>query len=127
MDALALHEFHHGLNASFGELNGAETVSNYGDVLAEYAALRESAGVLDLSFRSRIWLTGADRVRFLHGQVTNDVKRLQVGQGCYAALVTAKGKMESDLNIYALQDEVLLDFEPGLTEKISQRLEKYIV
>jgi folate-binding protein YgfZ len=35
--------------------------------------------------------------------------------------------MESDLNIYALPDELLLDFEPGLTEKISQRLEKFLV
>ena len=35
--------------------------------------------------------------------------------------------MESDLNIYALQDELLLDFESGLTAKISQRLEKFIV
>jgi folate-binding protein YgfZ len=59
--------------------------------------------------------------------VTNDVKQLRVGEGCYAALVTAKGKMESDLNIYSLQDELLLDFEPGLVERISQRLEKYIV
>jgi folate-binding protein YgfZ len=72
-------------------------------------------------------LTGADRVRFLHGQVTNDLKRLRVGEGSYAALTTAKGKMESDLNIYCLQDELLLDFEPGLTEKVTARLEKYIV
>ena len=110
MQPLALREFHQSLNAQPGELNGAEVVSSYGDVLAEYAALRESAGVLDLSFRSRICLTGADRARFLHGQVTNDVKRLRVGEGCYSALTTAKGKMESDLNIYALQDELLLDF-----------------
>ncbi|HEX4342745.1 MAG TPA: glycine cleavage T C-terminal barrel domain-containing protein, partial [Verrucomicrobiae bacterium] len=95
--------------------------------LAEYAALHGAAGVIDLSFRSRICLAGADRARFLHGQVTNDIKRLGVGQGCYAALVTTKGKMESDLNVYALQDELLLDFEPGLTEKVSQRLEKFIV
>jgi folate-binding protein YgfZ len=127
MNPSVLHEFHHGLGAHFGELNGAEIVARYGDVLVEHAALRESAGVLDLSFRGRICLTGADRVRFLHGQVTNDIKRIQTGQGCYAALVTGKGKMESDLNIYALQDELLLDFEPGLTAKISQRLEKYIV
>jgi folate-binding protein YgfZ len=127
MNPLPLHEFHHSLNARFGELNGAEIVSSYGDALAEHAALRDSAGVLDLSFRSRICLTGADRARFLHGQVTNDINRLRTGEGCYAAITTAKGKMESDLNIYALQDELLLDFEPGLTEKISQRLEKFIV
>jgi len=127
MNPLPLHEFHHSLGARFGELHGAQIVSNYGDVLAEHAALRERAGVLDLSFRSRICLTGADRVRFLHGQVTNDINRLRPGDGCYAAITTAKGKMESDLNIYALPDELLLDFEPGLTGKISQRLEKFIV
>jgi folate-binding protein YgfZ len=127
MNPLMLHEFHHGLRAQFAELNGAEIVADYGDWLAEHAALRETAGVIDLSFRSRICLTGADRVRFLHGQVTNDVKKLRVGEGCYAAITTNKGKMESDLNIFALADELLLDFEPGLTEKISARLEKFIV
>ena len=127
MNPLSLREFHHGLRANFSELNGAEIVNDYGDWLAEHAALRETAGVIDLSFRSRICLTGADRVRFLHGQVTNDVKKLRVGEGCYAAITTAKGKMESDLNILALADELLLDFEPGLTEKISARLEKFIV
>ena len=125
--SLMLHEFHHRLGARFAGREGAEVVNDYGDWLAEHAALRQNAGVLDFSFRSRICLTGADRVRFLHGQVTNDVKKLCVGEGCYAALVTAKGKMESDLNIFNLQDELLLDFEPGLTEKISQRLGKFIV
>jgi folate-binding protein YgfZ len=127
MNPLMLHEFHHGVNARFAELNGAEIVADYGDWLAEHAALRETAGVIDLSFRSRICLAGADRVRFLHGQVTNDVKKLRTGEGCYTAITTAKGKMESDLNIFALADELLLDFEPGLTEKISARLEKFIV
>src|ERR1035437_470441 len=100
MIPLPLHEFHRSLVARFAEVNGAEAVTDYGDALAEHAALRESASVLDFSFRSRICLTGADRVRFLHGQVTNDVQRRRVGEGCYAALVTAKGKMQSDLNIY---------------------------
>ncbi len=127
MASLDLHEFHHSLGARFAELNGAEVVNDYGDWLAEHAALSENAGVIDLSFRSRICLVGADRIRFLHGQVTNDVKRLQAGEGCYAAITTAKGKMESDLNILVLAEELLLDFEPGLTDKISARLEKFIV
>lgn len=127
MNPLTLHEFHHSLGARFAELNSAQVVSDYGDWLAEHAAFRESAGVIDLSFRSRLCLVGADRARFLHGQVTNDVKKLQTREGCYAAITTAKGKMESDLNIFCLADELLLDFEPGLTEKISQRLERFIV
>jgi folate-binding protein YgfZ len=124
---LALHELHQSLNARFGELNAAEIVTDYGDASAEYTALRETAGVLDFSFRGRLCLVGADRVRFLHGQITNDVKRLRPGAGCYAALTTAKGKMESDLNVLALADELLLDFEPGLSAKVAARLEKYIV
>ena len=127
MNVLLLHEFHHALGAGFSGLNGQEIIADYGDVPAEYRALKESAGVLDFSFRGRICLTGNDRARFLHGQVTNDIKKLQAGEGCYAAITTAKGKMESDLNVFNLPDELLLDFEPGLTERISQRLEKFIV
>jgi len=104
-----------------------EIIHDHGDQLAEYHALRKTAGILDLSFRSRICLIGNDRIRFLHGQVTNDVKKLRIGEGCYAAITTSKGKMESDVNIFNLPDELLLDFEPGLTEKISARLEKFIV
>lgn len=127
MEQLVLREFHHSLNASFAELNGAEVVGDYGDAAAEHSALLNSAGVIDLSFRGRLCLTGADRVRFLHGQVTNDVKKLRAGEGCYSALTNAKGKMESDLNLFALTDELLLDFEPGLAAKVSARLEKFIV
>ncbi len=127
MNPLPLHEFHDGLNARFAEINGCEVVNDYGDALAEHAALKNFAGALDLSFRGRVCLTGADRVRLLNGQVTNNVKDLRTGQGCYAALVTAKGKLESDLNIYALENELLLDFEPGFTGTVTQRLEKYII
>ena len=127
MNPLMLYEFHQSLGAQFAVLNDVQIVNDFGDWLAEHAALRETAGVIDLSFRSRICLVGADRVRYLHGQVTNDVKKLRVGEGCYSAVTTAKGKMESDLNIFALADELLLDFEPGLTEKVSQRLVKFIV
>jgi folate-binding protein YgfZ len=127
MQPLLLHQFHGALGARFGTVGGAEAVMDYGDHATEYSALQERAAVLDLSFRSRLCVTGVDRVRFLHGQVTNDIKCLQPGQGCYAALVNTKGRMESDLNVYGLGDELLLDFEPGLAESVSQRLEKYIV
>jgi folate-binding protein YgfZ len=127
MNQLMLREFHQSLGARFAEVNGMEVASDYGDWSAEHGALRQSVGILDFSFRSRICLVGADRARFLHGQVTNDVKKLRVGEGCYAAITTAKGKMESDLNILCLAEELLLDFEPGFSAKISERLEKFIV
>ena len=93
----------------------------------EFTALTETAGWLDQSDRSRLCLLGADRARFLHGQVTNDINGLGEFTGCYAALVNAKGKMESDLFAYRLADEILLDFEPGLTAAVLERLERYVI
>lgn len=115
------------MGARFTEVNGTEAVEDYGDYLAEHSALQGSAGVLDLCFRSRFVLTGTDRVRLLNGQVTNNIKDLPVGAGCYAALITNKGKMEADANIYILANEILLDLEPGIGAQIAQRLEGYII
>jgi len=122
-----LQVFHQTRGGQPTTVNGQPFIADYGDVAAEYIALTQTAGLLDLSSRSRLCLIGADRARFLHGQVTNDVKKLRPGQGCYAAVTTAKGKLESDLNIYSLAEELLLDFEPGLTAKLTARLEKYLV
>jgi folate-binding protein YgfZ len=93
----------------------------------EFAALTKTAGVLDLCSRSRLCLLGEDRIKFLHGQVTNDIDSLAENTGCYAVLVNAKGKMESDLFAYRLADEILIDFEPGLAEAVRARLEKFII
>ena len=127
MTPLALHGFHAALGARFTDVNGMEASDDYGDWIAEHAALRNSAAAIDLSFRSRLVLTGADRTRLLNGQVTNNVKDLPVNEGCYAALVTNKGRMQSDLNIYILPDEILLDFEPGLSASIADRFKKFII
>lgn len=127
MDSLLLQEFHQAAGAAFIEVNGRQAVDHYGDWRAEYDALRQNAAVFDFSFRSRLCLLGADRQRFLHGQVTNNIKDLAPGQGCYAALVSARGKLQSDLFVYRLEDEILLDFEPGFTALVTERLEKFII
>jgi folate-binding protein YgfZ len=127
MESLDLHQFHAQRSARFDSVAEHELPLDYGDTAGEYAALTGRAAVLDLSYRGRLCVVGADRERFLHGQVTNDVKSLRVGQGCYAALATAKGRMVSDLNIYRLENELLLDFEAGLTERVRKRLESFII
>jgi folate-binding protein YgfZ len=127
MNSLPLHDFHRGSAAVFAEVHGQEVVAHYGDWLAEYETLRAGAGVLDLSFRGRLCVLGADAQTFLNGQVTNNVKDLKIGEGCYAALVSAKGKLQGDLNIYRLENEMLLDCEPGFSESVAQRLQKFII
>jgi folate-binding protein YgfZ len=122
-----LRNWHERLGAKFCEIGASEAVADYGDASSEHAAIRDLASIFDLSFRGRLCLTGADRKRFLHGQVTNEVSGIQAGAGVYAALVTAKGKMISDLNIYMLDEEILIDLEPGLSQTVAERLEKFII
>jgi len=93
----------------------------------DYEVLTNSAAWIDHSTRGRLCLLGADRANFLHGQVTNNVRDLRPGQGCYAALANNKGKMTSDLNIYVLENEILLDLEPGLSARVVDRLNKFII
>src|SRR5436190_7982020 len=109
------------------EVAGIAVPRDFGDSAREYRALRETIGLADLTFRSRLCLLGEDRTRFLHGQVTNDVAKLKAGQGCYAALANAKGRLQSDLFIYQLENEILLDFEPGLASLVTGRLNQYII
>ncbi len=109
------------------ELNGAEAVRQYGDIAREFAHLKSSAAVLNLSFRTRLVLIGADRSRFLHSQCTNDINRLKPGDGCYTAFTTNKGRVLGDANVFVLADELLLDAEPGQATSMTERLKKFIV
>lgn len=127
MNTLSLQPIHEKHGAQFLAVNDSPVVEHYGDPLGEYTALRRTAALLDLSSRGRLCLLGADRRSFLNGQVTNDVAGLSEGDGCYAALVNAKGRIQSDLNAYCLRDEILLDLEPGYGSHVSARLNQYII
>jgi folate-binding protein YgfZ len=80
-----------------------------------------------LSPRALWRLTGPDAARYLNGQVTNDVARLADGQACYAAVCTAKGRMEGDVSIALHSGEFYLDADPVLRESLGARLEKYLI
>lgn len=81
-------------------------------------------GVADLTaIRSRLRITGADRVAFLHGQCTNDIERLPAGQSCYAAFLDAKGKMRGEGHVIRLPEELLLETNLGL----GPSLEKFVI
>jgi folate-binding protein YgfZ len=78
-------------------------------VAAEYDALRRHAVVIDRSDRGRVRFSGPKAVDALNGLVTNDVAAIKPGGGAYAAALTAKGKIVSDLRIFVRDDSVLVD------------------
>src|SRR5204862_8300477 len=78
---------------------------------SEYLLARTTAAVVDRSSRGRLVLTGMDVADFLQGQVSNDVEALAPGSGCYATLLTNKGKIRTDMRILRGDDWFLLDCE----------------
>lgn len=82
---------------------------------------------VNLSSRAKFKLTGADRIRYLNGQVTNDVRRVETVQTLYACVTDVKGRIAADVFVHAHGDTLLLDAEPGLRESLGMRLERYIV
>jgi folate-binding protein YgfZ len=92
---------------------------------AENDALRVGCGLLDRSQRGKLSLTGSGAAEFLNGQVTNDVEKLQVGDGCYAAFLTHKGKMLGDLRILRTEDELLLDTERVALQRLFDMIRRF--
>ena len=91
----------------------------------EYRALTEGCGLVDRAGRGRLALTGADRREFLHGQITQDIETLEPGHGRYAALLTHKGKMLSDMRVLDLGDELLLSCERAGLQELFNMIRRY--
>ena len=92
-----------------------------------YEALRHGAGVFDLSARGRVVARGRDRARLLHNLTSNEVKKMTPGTGCYAFLLSAKGRIEADLYLWCFAEHFLIDTEPELREKALQHIRRYII
>jgi tRNA-modifying protein YgfZ len=95
------------------------------EVQNEQDILRTGCGLLDRSERGKLALTGPEAKAFLHGQVTNDVEGLQPGEGCYAAFLTPKGKMQGDLRVLNTGDELWLDTERATLQPLFTMINRY--
>ena len=92
-----------------------------------YEALRNGAASWDVSARGRIVVRGRDRARLLHNLTSNEVKKMQPGQGCYAFLLTPQGRIQADITLLCFAEHFLIDTEPELHEKVQQLIRKYII
>ncbi|MGD0507552.1 MAG: folate-binding protein [Terriglobales bacterium] len=103
------------------------TAPNFGDTRAEFQALLSGCGLYDLSWRAKIVVTGGDRIRWLNGMATNNVRDLAAGHGVYAFLLNAQGRIQADLYVFQRGDSLLVDTERGQREKVLQLFDHYII
>ena len=83
--------------------------------------------VYDVSDRTQIELTGADRAKFLNGFCTNDIKSLSPGSGCEAFLTNVKGRVLGHLFVFAGADSLWIDTIPGQEVVIINHLDRYLI
>ncbi len=92
-----------------------------------YEALRRGAAWLNLTGRTHLRVTGEDRVRWLHAMVSNHVEQLRPGEGCYAFLLNAQGRILADAWVLSLPDGLLLDLEPEVRAGVLAHLDRHII
>jgi folate-binding protein YgfZ len=92
-----------------------------------YRALRHGAGLIDSSAaHGRLLLEGADRRSYLQGLLTNDIAALTPGMGCYAAYLTAQGRMIADMRVFELGDALLVTLEATVTSAVREKWSMFI-
>ena len=111
---------------ALGDVGGRSVVLAYGSAAAEYEALHTRSALFDRSHRGRLRLSGARAAEMVAGLVTNDVIALAPGQGCYAAALTAKGKIVADVRIFVREDGVLVDAPPRAADAWSAMVKKFV-
>jgi folate-binding protein YgfZ len=105
----------------------AHPAQDYGDVRAEFHALLSGCGVYDLSWRAKIALTGGDRVRWLNGMISNNVRDLAYSHGVYAFLLNPQGHIQADLYAFNRGESLLVDTERSQRDKVWQLFDHYII
>jgi folate-binding protein YgfZ len=130
-----LDAVHQRLGASMIERNGWSVPESYGDVLFEYAAVRQGgAGLIDFSFRGRLLVGGSEAVQFLNGLITNDMKTLAENAWMPAAFPTVQGRLIASVRVIRLKDEgegknanptFLIDTEPATHERVLKTIERF--
>ena len=81
----------------------------------------------ELKNRSQLLFSGPDRLRYLNGQVTQDLRKLSTERALPACVTSAKGRLQADVWISDLGTSLLVDAHPAVAETLLARLERYIV
>lgn len=110
-----------------GQYHSVDAALDFGDPASELAALRHSCGIFDLPWRSKILVSGKDRVRWLHNMVTNNVRDLALNRGCYNFVLNAQGRILGDMYIFNQGESLLLDTDSTQREPLIAAMKRFII
>jgi len=83
--------------------------------------------LFDLSERVKLRMTGRDRVRFLNGQVTNDIRKANPNLSMPACVLNTKGKIDAPIFVSAGAEDLLIDADSELRTTLAPRLDRYVI
>jgi folate-binding protein YgfZ len=105
-------------------MNEATEIDN--DLMTEYSAVRDGGvGLIDLSTRGRISVSGSEAVLFLNGLITNDLKTLDENRWMPAAFPNVQGRLLAAVRVVRRADDLLLDTEATTREKVLKIIERF--
>ena len=122
-----LTDIHRSNGAVFTERDGWLLPVHFGNAAAEYESVRGAVGLFDLSHRGLLQCTGPDRVTFLQGMLSNDLRPLKTFDGQFATLLTQQGKVLADLRVLCALNSLYLDFWENLRDRTIEHLNRYLV
>ncbi|MEW6624680.1 MAG: glycine cleavage system aminomethyltransferase GcvT [Bacillota bacterium] len=113
-----LNHVHKELGAKMVDFGGWEMPVQYQGIIEEHMAVREKAGLFDVSHMGEIWVKGPDALALVQKLITNDASKLQNGQIQYAVFCYENGGTVDDLLVYKITDsEYLLVVNAGNKDK----------
>jgi glycine cleavage system aminomethyltransferase T len=122
----ALLDLHRARGATLVEHQHWLLPAHFGDPVAEYDAVRNGVGILDLCQRNLLRVTGHDRVAFINGRLSNDVSALAPGRGLHAAFLDPNGKILADARIFDSTDFLLVDVPEPRKETVLRHLQRHL-
>ncbi len=98
-----------------------------GSAVEQLQVLRGRAGVSVLGDTRWIAVTGTDRVRWLNGMVTNSVQALTPGDGAYSFALSAQGRIQGDMMVWAEAERLLLETDAAQSSRLVELLDRFII
>ena len=121
------HDIHAALGAKLVPFAGYEMPVQYPTgITAEHKAVRERAGLFDVSHMGEFMVRGPGAVDFVNYVTTNDVAKLAVGQVHYSTILNERGTIEDDCLVYRFADHIMMVVNASNREKDLAHVSRFI-